>query len=70
MSLDASPIDGLDVPVGRREARAVLLRAVAADHGFGSGMKLFELIAAAAHYGLRTEDERAEAIDAPLADDS
>lgn len=52
----------VDVPIGRREARAVLLRAVAADHGIGAGMTLFELIAHAAEHGLRTESERAASI--------
>ena len=63
-------LDGLDVPQGRREVRAVLLRAVAADHGIGRGLTLPELVVYAATHGLRTEAERAAAIAAPPEDDS
>lgn len=65
-----TPNPSLLVPQGRREVRAVLLRAVAADHGVGRGMTLPELVVYAATHGLRTEAERAAAIAAPLEDDS
>jgi hypothetical protein len=66
----SSPVAGLEIPANRKEARAVLLRAVAADHGWARGMTLFELVAAAVHYGLRTSDERENAIAQSLSESS
>ena len=56
-------------PIGRREVRALLLRAVAADHAIGNGMTLPQLVAYACQHGLRTEEERSQAIADALADE-
>ena len=64
--MTAIDLEALDVPADRRQARQMLVRAVAADHGLGARLHLVQLVAIATTYGLRPEAERAAAIEAAL----
>lgn len=62
------PLDGLEVPTDRKALRAMLLRAVAADHGVGRGLTVPQLVALACRKGLRPEEERSREIEQRIAE--